>query len=156
MVALTVAQQYKDNQVTTSTPAEMVLMLYDGAIRFLKSAVYELIENQDISEKAVLIEKAVNIIAYLQSCLDREKGGEIAVNLDRLYEYMMIQLTEANLKNDVDKIDHVIKLLQPIRDAWAEICKSDGNGNGNGKNGYQSTYSSEAEYQTRKKIAVKI
>ena len=134
MSPATLAQHYRDNQINTSSPAETVLMLYDGMIKFLRAAI-ERLEQGDVEEKAKLIEKAVNIIDYLQSCLDKEKGGEIAVNLDRLYGYMMIQLTEANLKNDRVKIDDVIILIQPIRDAWAEISKS----NGNGKSAQQAT-----------------
>ncbi len=127
MSPATLAQHYRDNQINTASPAETVLMLYDGMIKFLRAAI-EKLEEGDVEEKAKLIEKGVNIIDYLQSCLDKEKGGEIAVNLDRLYGYMMIQLTEANLQNDAGKIKQVIMLIQPIRDAWAEISKSNGNG----------------------------
>lgn len=118
-----VAQKYRNTQVTSSSPQEMVLLLYDGAINFLKSAVRELNVNKDVSKKAKLIEKAVNIIDYLQLSLDMEKGEEIAKNLDRLYEYMVIRLTEANLKNDGDKIDEIVKLLLNLREGWAGICQ---------------------------------
>ena len=121
VAALAVAQQYRDNQITSSAPEQTVLMLYDGAIRFLRSAVNEL-KKGNVPEKAKLIEKAANIVDYLQSCLDKEKGGEIAANLDRLYDYILVELTEANIKNDPNRIDSVINVLQPIRDAWYEIC----------------------------------
>lgn len=121
VAALAVAQQYRDNQISSSAPEQTVLMLYDGTIKFLRSAVNEL-KKGDISEKAKLIEKAVKIVDYLQSCLDKEKGGEIAVNLERLYDYVLVELTEANIKNDSSRIDSVVKVLLPIRDAWAEIC----------------------------------
>jgi flagellar protein FliS len=123
-----VAQKYRNNQITSSTPQETVLLLYDGVINFLKSAAQELKENKDISRKVKFIEKAIHIIDYLQLSLDMEKGGEIAKNLDRLYEYMVIRLTEANLKNDGDKIDEIVKLLLNLREGWAGICQGQGTG----------------------------
>ena len=129
MVNAALARHYRDNQITSSAPEEIVLMLYDGAIRFLSAAITELAK-KNIPEKALLIEKAVNIIDYLHSCLDKEKGMDIARNMDRLYEYILIRLTEANLKNDGEKIGEVVRLLSTIRDAWADICK-------NGKNSHQ-------------------
>ena len=116
--------QYKENQVASASPEETVLMLYDGAINFLKSATRELNEHNNVAEKAVLIEKAFKIIEYLQSCLDKEKGGEISNNLEKLYEYVAVRLTMANLKNDVAKLEEVIELLSTIRDGWKDICKN--------------------------------
>ena len=116
--------QYKENQVTSASPEETVLMLYDGAINFLKSAIRELNEHNNVAEKAVLIEKAFKIIEYLQSCLDKEKGGEISNNLERLYEYIAVRMTLANLKNDVAILEEVIGLISTIRDGWKDICKN--------------------------------
>ncbi len=122
----TYAAQYRENEIRSSSPKETVLMLYDGATNFLKTAITMMNGNGEISEKARSIEKAVNIIDYLQSCLDKEKGGEIAANLDGLYEYMMIRLTEANLKNDKGKTEEVVRLLQTIREGWAGTCQESG------------------------------
>ena len=116
--------QYKENQVASASPEETVLMLYDGAINFLRSAIRELNEHNNLAEKAVLIEKAVKIIEYLQSCLDKEKGGEISNNLERLYEYAAVRMTVANLKNDVAILEEVIGLISTIRDGWKDICKN--------------------------------
>jgi flagellar protein FliS len=136
------AHHYRDTQVTSASPAQTVLMLYDGAIRFLKSASIELTEKNDLLHQAKMIEKTVNILDYLKSCLDMEKGGEIAANLDRIYEYMMVELTHANLKHDAEKIDAIIKLILPVRDAWAEICKDV---NENGKINKANAYSGNAD-----------
>ncbi len=114
--------QYRQSQMSATAPEKTVLMLYDGAIRFLNSAIKELTENNNIVEKANLVEKTVKIIEYLQSCLDMEKGGEIAENLSRLYDYMSITLTKANLKNDPEKMKEVVDLLSTIRDGWNGIC----------------------------------
>lgn len=161
MSPATVAQQYKDNQIISASASETVLMLYDGIIRFLGSAIIN-IEKGDIPEKANLIIKVVNIIDYLQSCLDKERGGEIAENLNRLYEYMLVELTQANLKNDANKINDVMKLIKPIRDAWAEICKESSNENGKANQwaaagGLKANYAKTAnEAQPVKRVAVKI
>ncbi len=120
--------QYTTSQVSSTAPEKRVLMLYDGAIRFLRSAIKEINQNNNVVAKANLIEKTVKILEYLQSCLDNEKGGEIAVNLYRLYDYMLLRLTEANLKNDTEKMKEVLNLMHTIRDGWNEICeKKDGN-----------------------------
>ena len=127
--------QYRQSQIASNTPEKTVLMLYDGAIRFLKNAIRAIDENNDIVEKANLIEKTVKIIEYLQSCLDSEKGGEIADNLNKLYDYMSIKLTEANLKNDTAKMEEALNLLQTIREGWQGICNK-----GNGEDMQPSAY----------------
>ncbi|MBW1793745.1 MAG: flagellar export chaperone FliS [Deltaproteobacteria bacterium] len=121
MANMQAVNNYRQNQILLSTPAETVMMLYEGAIRFLRLAKNELIEKRNMGEKAKLIEKGVNIIDYLQSCLNKDNGGEIADNLDRVYEYMLVKLTEANLEDDENKIEEVVKLLLPLTEAWAEI-----------------------------------
>ncbi len=123
--------RYKENQITSASPAQTVLMLYDGAIRFIRSAITEFEENDNIAEKSILIEKAVKIIDYLQSCLDQEKGGVIAENLDKLYDYMLITITQANLNNDMEKIKEVLNLLLTLREGWNEINNNDNVNNTN-------------------------
>ncbi len=72
----------------------------------------------------------MKIIEYLQSCLDNEKGGEIALNLNSLYDYIFIRLTEANLRNDTAKMREVVDLLNNIRDGWNSISdKNSANNN---------------------------
>ena len=114
-------QQYKEVHLASSSPEETVLMLYEGAIRFLKEAAAEISKN-NITTKIHFIEKVEKIIEYLQSCLDRENGGEIAGNLHRLYEYMLVRLTEANFYNDVARLEEIAKLIGTIREGWASVC----------------------------------
>ena len=123
MANMQALNNYRQNQILFSTPAQTVLMLYEGAIRFLGQAINKLIEKGNMGEKAKLVEKAVNIIDYLKSCLDKDNGGEVTDNLDRIYEYMLIELTEANLNNDKNKIEEVVKLFLPLAEAWADICR---------------------------------
>jgi flagellar secretion chaperone FliS len=121
MVKGSLSQQYREMHLVSSSPGETVLMLYDGAIRFLREAAREIGE-KNIPAKIRLLQKVERIIDYLQSCLDNEKGGEIARNLDRLYDYMLVKLTEANLHNDLDRIEEIAELLGTIRQGWATIC----------------------------------
>jgi flagellar protein FliS len=121
MVKANLSQQYREMHLASSSPQETVLMLYDGALRFLKDAAREIGEN-NIGAKAHLLLKAEKIIDYLQSCLDMEKGEEIAENLNKLYDYMLLRLTEANLHNDVPKLEEIITLLTTLREGWVSIC----------------------------------
>ena len=114
-------RQYKEVYLAASSPEETVLMLYDGAIRFLKEAAAEISKN-NITAKIHFVEKVEKIIEYLQSCLDRENGGEIAENLHRLYEYMLVRLTEANFYNDVARLEEIAKLIGTIREGWTSVC----------------------------------
>lgn len=156
--------QYMGNQISSASPEKTVLMLYDGAIRFLRSAIKEIEENNNIPEKAILIEKTVKIIDYLQSCLDKEKGGEIAENLNKMYDYMSIKLTEANLRNDTAKMREVVDLINTIRDGWNSIC--DKNSTNNNSTADQtasyvqppadSRFETTLESQPERKIGIKV
>ena len=122
--------QYRDSRITSASPEETVVMLYEGAARFLGLAIKELEENNDLVEKSLLIEKTVKIIDYLDSCLDEEKGDVIAKNLKDLYSYMVIGLTKANLKNDAKKMEEILGLLHTIKEGWSGITdKKNGNTN---------------------------
>ena len=123
MVKGGLSQQYREIHLVSSTPEETVLMLYDGAIRFLKDAAKEIAE-KNITAKIRLLEKVERILDYLQSCLDMEKGGEIAENLHRLYDYMLVRLTEANLYNDPAKIEEIATLLGTVREGWGGMCEA--------------------------------
>ena len=151
--------RYRESQITSTSPEKTILMLYDGAIRFLGSAMKELEENNNIPEKARLIEKTVKIIDHLQSCLDQEKGGVIAGNLNKLYDYMSIKLTEANLRNDIPGMREVLNLLLTIRGGWKDICgKSTGNYDSN-KNYIHppaDSGSDAAESRLERKVEVKV
>ena len=121
MVRGDLRRQYSEVHLVSSSPEETVLMLYDGAIRFLKEASREISE-ENIPVKVQLLDRVEKIIEYLQSCLDRKQGGEIAENLQRLYDYMLVRLTEANLYNDVAKLKEIETLLGTVKEGWAGIC----------------------------------
>ena len=112
---------YLDTMVTTSTtPLDLVILLYDGAIGRLNKAIFSLNEGKK-GQKAQNIAKTTAIIEELLATLNLEAGGEIAANLQDIYLYMLKELTVANLKNDVEKMRHVEYLLRDLRDAWKQI-----------------------------------
>jgi len=111
---------YKQTAVTTSEPGKLILMLYDGAIRFLNLALDRL-EKKDVFGVNQNLIKGKSIIAELMASLNLDKGGEIAANLQRLYAYMFNQLVDANISKDGQRVRHVIELLKELRSGWQNI-----------------------------------
>jgi flagellar protein FliS len=107
--------------IASASPHKLIVMLYDGALVALLSAKTNIAAG-NIAAKGSAISKAISIIDNgLRASLDKEAGGEIAANLDALYDYMSRRLLHANLKNDVTIIDEVHGLLADLRGAWVEI-----------------------------------
>lgn len=117
-------RQYRDigakSAVEDASPHRLVQMLMDGALSQIAAATGH-IERRDIAKKGAAIGQAVSIIGGLQDSLDFDKGGEIAVNLNRLYDYMIRRLSEANIHNDVHRLHEVQGLLSQIKSAWDEV-----------------------------------
>ena len=111
---------YTNVQISTIDRGRLLLMMYDGAIKFLTHAKVGL-EAGDIMKFARFLSKGQAIIAELMNTLDFEKGGKIAKDLSRLYDFMLFYLTEANLHKDPKKIQRVISLLETIAGAYREI-----------------------------------
>lgn len=111
--------QYQQNQVNSSSPEQILIMLYDGAIRFTAQGI-EALANSDRVRKAEAISKAIAIITTLSDTLDHQIGGEIAEDLDALYNFMLQNLIQANLKNDPGPLEIVERLLRDLRSAWSE------------------------------------
>ena len=110
--------------VNSASPLQLILLLYDGAIGSLATAKGHM-QDMKFAEKGRLISKAIGIIEGLRSVLDQERGGEISKNLNNLYEYMKHRLTIANLKNDPEGPAEVIRLLNDLRSAWAQLDERD-------------------------------
>lgn len=119
------AKAYLQTQVNTVNRIEVLLMLYDAAVKNLTQAK-EMIEENKPAEKGMLISKALDIIGELDSSLNADKGGEIAQNLHTLYFYCNTRLLKANLKMDTTLIDEVISILGGLREAFHDI-KGEGN-----------------------------
>jgi flagellar protein FliS len=113
--------RYLETAVETASPARLIVMLYDGAIRFINEAAYAM-QQRDYETQNTKLQRAQKILAELISSLDFDKGGEIAENLFRLYTYMYNQLVEANINDSRDRLEHVVHLLSELREAWDTIA----------------------------------
>lgn len=117
--------QYQQVEIETSvsgaSPHSLILLLMEGSLVAINIAKVKMIEG-DTPGKGEAISKAIALIDEgLRTSLDLNAGGEIAQNLDALYEYMCHQLLMANIKNDADRLEEVTRLMSEIRDAWKAI-----------------------------------
>lgn len=106
--------------VAAADPHRLTLMLMDGALERIAAAKGNL-ANGRTAEKCALIQRAIDILHELRASLDFGAGGELAANLDSLYDYMVRQLAKANAEDRVETLDEVVRLLAEIRGAWVLI-----------------------------------
>ncbi len=111
--------QYQQNHISTASPEQLLLMLYDGAIRFTRRAISGVEKNKPELRRSG-VSRAMAIISEFSDSLNHEIGGVIAEDLDALYDFMIRELTSANLHNDVKKLRVVEKLLMELRQTWGE------------------------------------
>lgn len=111
------ANQYKQTSVKTANRGQILIMLYESAVRNVKKAS-DCMDRKDIPGKGSAIVKAHDIINELNNTLDFESGGEIAKNLERLYMYMGEQLVKANIENKKEPLQQVQKLLETLLEGW--------------------------------------
>ncbi|HIE1384114.1 TPA: flagellar export chaperone FliS [Pseudomonas aeruginosa] len=124
MYAMKAMKQYQqvsiEAQVSDANPHRLIQLLMQGVLERLAQARGAM-EREQIPEKGILIGKAIGIIGGLREALDSERGGELAGNLDRLYEYMIARLVEANTSNDTSLLDEVSALLLEVKSGWDGI-----------------------------------
>ena len=113
--------QYNNSKVLTASPAELTLMLYDGAIKFCNIAELS-VEKNDIPRAHENIRKVRNIIGYLHSTLDMKY--EVSKDFDNIYSYLERRLVEANVKKDKEILEEINTHLHSIRDNWKEVMKA--------------------------------
>ncbi len=114
------ANMYMRNAVMTASPAELVLMLYDGAIRFCNMAIMAM-EKKDIEGAHNNIRKAENIITELRGSLDRKYP--VWEDFERVYEYIYRRLVEANMQKDPEIVEDALKYIREMRDTWKEVMR---------------------------------
>ncbi len=112
--------QYSNNKIMTASPAELTLMLYEGAIKFCNLAEAGL-ERKDIQKAHTNIVKAQKIIDYLRQTLDMQY--EVAKDFERIYVYLSDRLVEANVKKDPAILQEVNRHLHSVRDTWKEVMR---------------------------------
>ncbi len=118
------AQQYNRNKVLTASPAELTLLLYEGAIKFCNIAAVA-IEKNDMQKAHNNIVKAEHIIEEFQATLNHKYP--VAEDFDKLYRYIYGLLVEANIKKDKDILEKATEELRGMRDTWKEVMKNAGN-----------------------------
>lgn len=113
-------EKYNNSKVLTASPAELTLMLYDGAIKFCNIAIIG-IEQKDIEKAHINIVKVQKIIEEFRSTLDRKYA--VAEDFDRVYVYLLRRLLEANVKKDKAILEEVNMHLRSMRDNWKEVMR---------------------------------
>jgi len=111
---------YQETAVGTQSKGRLIVILYDGAIKFLKLSIQEL-QAENYAAKGRYINRAQDIINELNAVLDTEAGGEISENLRKLYNFMGRHLSQANAKRDPQMIQEVINLLEELNQSWKAI-----------------------------------
>lgn len=115
-------ETYRRTQAQTATKGELLLMIYDGAIRFACRA-REAIEEQDVMTAHSSILRVEDIVRELSVTLDRDRSSDICDGLARLYDYMLNLLVQANVKKNVEPLDEVIDMLRDLRDTWRQAMR---------------------------------
>lgn len=113
--------RYRTTQVQASSPLEQVVLLYDGAIKFMDAA-RAAIDRRDIAARRDALSRAMAIVGELKSTLDMERGGEVAQSLDRLYGYVTTRLLDAAMHQNGQAIDECRKLFDTLREGWRTVA----------------------------------
>src|SRR5438552_247645 len=116
------SNRYQETSVTTSSPEQLVVMLYEGAVRSLKQAVTQ-IARKDLIGKRQSVDRALAIVQHLQGTLDMDRGGEIAIELDRLYSYVISKVLDGSIHLRTAPIEEAAKLLTTLLSSWEEVAK---------------------------------
>lgn len=116
---------YNNSKIMTASPAELTLMLYDGAIKFCNIAIRG-IEEKDIEKAHNNIIKVQRIINEFRDTLDHKYP--VAKDFDRVYEYLLRRLREANIKKDAEILEEVLKHLRTMRDTWKQVMQLNATG----------------------------
>ena len=122
--------QYRHNEVATSSQGKLIIMMYEGALKFVTLAI-EGIDAKDLSKKGTYINKTHDIINELSCALDMKKGGDVAHKLESLYQFILHQLTLANIKSDRKALESIVNVLTPLMEAWKELLAKSNNDDAN-------------------------
>lgn len=128
-------QKYKKTSVESASREKLLLLMYEGAIKFTKRAIMACEEN-DIAERGLNIGRAYDIILELMNTLNHDLGGDVAKNLEQLYMFIIDQYTQANISGDTKPLNDALQILETLHQGWVEaiekLKKAEG---GTGENG---------------------
>lgn len=116
----TAVNKYKQNSITSATPEELTLMLYNGAIKFMNIGKYS-IENKEMEKAHNSLVRAQDIIGELNYSLDMQY--EISEELRDLYDFVMSRLVDGNINKDINAIEEAMSIVEDMRDTWKEVIK---------------------------------
>lgn len=114
--------EYKKNAVAGATPLQLVVMLYDEALKCCECAKTAIIA-RDLETQHKKLSKAQKILSELVASLDMERGAEIAKNLFALYSYCLNELSNANIHDKIEPVEKCMLVLEELRGAWAQLCE---------------------------------
>lgn len=117
------ASRYRETEVLTATPGQLVVLLYDHLLLSLRRAKVAM-EAGESEAKSDHLEKGRNVLTELLVTLDREKGGEVAANLGALYSFLLGELVQIGVRADVARLDRVTHMIGELRDAFAQVASS--------------------------------
>ena len=112
---------YQDHAVTSQAPGHLIVMLVEGAVKFLRQAIADL-EANNAAGKGEALTRAMDILEELNLSLDMDAGGEIATNLRSLYDFMHRHLMQAHVRNDPQRIREVVRILEDLNEGWRAIA----------------------------------
>ncbi|MDZ7672948.1 MAG: flagellar export chaperone FliS [Halanaerobiales bacterium] len=122
-MSMTAHKQYKQVQVKTANNKKLLLMLYQGCIKFLRIAKKS-IKEEDMENANEYLKKSQAIIDELRYTLDMDKGGEISNNLYKLYNFMYSELISANINKEIEPIENVESLMMDLLETWKEVINN--------------------------------
>lgn len=119
------AARYRSASVETASPVRVVVMLYDGAIRFLRGAA-QAMEEKDVAKKGEQLHRAHAIVSELQATLDEKQSPELCDQLSRLYDFVLDRIGQANMKGDPELLGPAVNVLLELRSAWSQVAEEMG------------------------------
>jgi len=114
--------QYRRTQILTASEIQIIVLLYDGAVQALQLAQEGILKN-NYGDKARFLGRAIAIVSELSDVLDMEQGKDIALSLRRLYDYMLDEMTQANLRHNGRHLDGPIRCLSTLREGWHALAQ---------------------------------
>jgi flagellar protein FliS len=114
------ANEYRKQAVSAASPVGLIVLLYDGALRFMEAGKTA-IQAKDIEAQNKYLQKAQRIVLHLMGTLDMEQGGQLSTNLLSLYTYVVDRLVKANFEDNPDAVDEAIRTFSELRHGWSEL-----------------------------------